>query len=599
MRVSEYIADRLSREADTVFMLAGGGAMFLNDSFSWHKDLKPVFCHHEQTCSMAAEAYARFSGKVGLVNVTTGPGGINALNGVFGAWTDSLPMIVVSGQVKRRTTLRNMGLLGKLRQLGDQEVDIISLAKSITKMATFISDVDEIPFVLEESINAAKSGRPGPVWIDVPIDIQSAQISPEKYFICNQSASNLSLKPALLKSVNETIRLIKNASRPIFLVGSGVRSAGVQKELLLISQKLNVPISTTWTAVDFIDHKSELYAERPGVVGTRSGNIILQKSDLVIVLGSRLPIRQVSYNWENFAKNAIKVGIDVDPFELSKPMVKFDLLINANLSDYVRCLAENIEGSNLKSNANKKWVRDINQIKAELPPMDLDISKKKEPLSGLNPYQFITSLWKYFDDDEIIAAADASASVIPLQIAPIKMNQRLFTNAGSASMGYELPAAIGAAFANPGRRIICLAGDGSIMLNVQELETIARYKLPIKIIILNNLGYLSIKLSQNGFFKREKGASINSGLGFPSFEGLAIANSMNYMQINALSQLKSIKKSLSSSLPALIEVLIDPEHGFQPKLGSHQKDDGTIESDTLENMTPYIDKNLLSKLMGD
>lgn len=598
MRVADYIAERLAKEADTMFMLAGGGSMFLNDAFSWHRNLKPVFCHHEQTCSMAAEAYARFSGKVGLVNVTTGPGGINALNGVFGAWTDSLPMVVVSGQVKRKTTLRNMGLVEKLRQLGDQEVDIISLAKPITKLATFVSEVDEVPFVLEESINAAKTGRPGPVWIDVPIDIQSAQIDPQNYFVCTSSHTITTDYKRVEDSINKVIELIKSSARPVFLVGSGVRSGGVEASLRWISEKLNVPISSTWTAVDIVGHDSPLYAERPGVVGTRAGNIILQKADLVIVLGSRLPIRQVSYNWENFAKNAIKVGVDVDPFELTKPMVKFDILINAHLADFMGGLERKIvDGEAGYSNA-ASWLSDVKDIKQSLPSLDAEITNKTDSNKGINPYKFIDGFWKLLDQDEIVAAADASASVIPLQIAPIKLGQRLFTNAGSASMGYELPAAIGAAFANPGKRIICIAGDGSIMLNIQELETIVRYKLPVKVVLLNNAGYLSIKLSQNTFFKRQKGADVDSGLGFPNFEMIAKGNDLHYIKIDQLTDLSRVDDFLKVDGPGFIEVIVDPDHGFQPKLGSHQKEDGTIVSDSLENMSPHIDKTLLAKLMG-
>ena len=596
MRVADYIAQRLTQESDTVFMLAGGGAMFLNDALSWCEGLHPVFCHHEQTCAMAAEAYARFNGKLGVVNVTTGPGGINAINGVFGAWTDSIPMIVISGQVKRLTTLRATGNLGKLRQLGDQEVDIISLVKPITKRATFISQVDEIPFILEESILLAKDGRPGPVWIDIPIDIQLAEMNPEKYFMCNAVATR-SIPVSLERSVNHVLKLIDQSSRPVFLVGSAVRSSGAQQKLIEISRRINVPICTTWTAVDFIDHKSAWFGERPGVVGTRAGNLITQKSDLIIVMGSRLPIRQVSYNWENFGRNAIKVGIDVDPYELSKPMVALDVLINADVASFINLLWDKTtEPSEIFDN-KKHWIENISLIKKELPVIDCSLVEKGHSDKGLNPYLFIDELWRMLNDDEIVACADASASVIPFQIASIRGTQRLFTNAGSASMVYEIPAAIGAAFANPGKRIICIAGDGSIMLNIQELETIQRYALPIKVLVLNNDGYLSIRLSQKTFFGREKGAGPDSGLSFPKLSALAKANSLSYCLVNSISDYEEMLSRLNSSKPEIIEICINPDQSFQPKLGSYRKDDGTIVSDSLEYMSPHLPKDIIDHLL--
>ena len=330
MRVVDYIAQRLARETDTVFLLAGGGAMFLNDALSWCDGLSPVFCHHEQTCSMAAEAYPRFHGKLGVANVTTGPGGINAMNGVFGAWTDSLPMIVISGQVKRRTTMRGMGQLGKMRQLGDQEVDIVSLVTPITKLATFVSEAHEVPFALEEAIRVAREGRPGPTWLDIPIDIQSAEIDPTRYFMAT-ARKHAPDSDALAGAARHVAGLIGQAKKPVVLLGSALRASGGLSKLLELARRLGLPISTSWTAIDAIDHNDPLFAERPGVVGTRAGNIIAQQADLVLVLGSRLPIRQVSYNWENFAPNAVRIGVDIDASELTKPMVDLDVMIHADL----------------------------------------------------------------------------------------------------------------------------------------------------------------------------------------------------------------------------------------------------------------------------
>ena len=580
MNVSEYIANEISKHVDHVFILTGGGAMFLNDAFSWHPNIKPVFCHHEQTCAMAAESYARFENKLGVINVTTGPGGINALNGVFGAWTDSIPMLVFSGQVKTQTTLRSNGLVGKLRQLGDQEVDIVSMVSGITKKAFYVSNSDEVPFILNEAIHLAKSGRPGPVWIDIPINIQSSNLDLNKYFFIQNNKFN---KDPAVKLTN----LLKKSKRPLLVIGSGVKGKQLKKLLVSTAEKLNIPISLAWTAVDFMSHDHRLFAERSGAVGTRAGNFILQKSDLVIIIGTRLPIRQVSYNWEKFASNAIKFYVDIDYNELTKPMVKPDYLIQSDAEFFIKKLSS----KKIDLNAKKRftdWLSVIDKIKKLLPLIDKDITLKKS--KKINPYIFTKKLWELLSENEIVVAADASASVIPFQTAKIKKNQRLYTNAGSASMGYEIPAAIGAAFANIKQRIICLAGGGSLMLNLQDLETIVRYNLPIKIILFNNAGYLSIKGSQNSFFKRTKGSIKGEEINFPCFESICKSNNMDYYFLDNLDNLQNVAKYLNNKKPVFIDVGIDPEQFFQPKLGSYINERGVIESNSLENMSPELDR---------
>jgi acetolactate synthase-1/2/3 large subunit len=431
------------------------------------------------------------------------------------------------------------------------------------------------------------------VWIDIPIDIQSAEIEPERYFICLDHDALAHRSDGLDAAVDHVIKLLQDAQRPTFLIGSGVRLSGALDLLETAAKSLKVPISTSWTAIDGIDHGHEFFAERPGVVGSRAGNFVLQNADLVIVIGSRLPIRQVSYNWENFAKDAIRVGIDIDAQELTKPLVKLDVMINADASEFLSALLKKSSGA--KSINRMEWLLEIKSIKSEFPALEASHIARGHPKGCLNPYLFIRDLWSLFAEDEIIAAGDASASVIPLQIATLAGRQRLFTNAGSASMGYELPAAIGAAFANPGKRIICLAGDGSIMLNLQELETIYRYKLPIKIVVLNNEGYLSIKQSQRGFFKREKGAGLTSGLTFPDFNLIAKANKISFAKILSAQDYDLLQFALNEEGPYLIEVKIDPDQAFEPKLGSFQKENGQIDSHSLEKMSPLLADNIHRK----
>jgi acetolactate synthase-1/2/3 large subunit len=361
-------------------------------------------------------------------------------------------------------------------------------------------------------------------------------------------------------------------------------------------RRLGLPVSTSWTAIDAIDHRDPLFAERPGVVGTRAGNIIAQQADLVLVLGSRLPIRQVSYNWENFARGATCVGVDIDASELTKPMVELDVMIQADVGAFVTALADASSGLSPNWSA---WRERIAAIKAELPPIETHLRVRGHSDTGLNPYLFVEDLWARLGDDDIVACADASASVIPFQVAPVRGRQRIFTNAGAASMGYELPSAIGSAFANPGKRIICMAGDGSIMLNLQELETIHRYDLPIKIVLFNNRGYLSINLSQQGFFGRRRGASPATGLGFPDFAAVARANSLPHYAVATTQDYGRLEEALAAPGPAFIEVSIDPDQAFEPKLGSYRLEDGTIVSNSLENMSPLIESERLQQLMQD
>ena len=594
MKVSDYIALRLSKETNHVFMVTGGGAMFLNNSFSNQKNLIPIYCHHEQSCSFAAEAYSRF-GKIGLINVTTGPGGLNALNGVYGAWTDSYPMIIISGQVKRQTTPRYTGQYEKIRQLGDQEFDIIDLSKKITKKSVFISEPEEVPFVLEELIEISKDGRPGPVWMDIPIDIQNAEINTNDYF---KSITRITQtkKSEIVKSANKVSYLIKKSKRPVILVGSAIYKNKKSVQLIKkISKKFQVPISPAWTAVDIMSSNDRFCAERSGPVGSRAGNFIVDKADLLLVLGSRVPIRQASYNFNQFAKNAKKIVVDIDKFELTKPLVKFDVKIEADISDFINALSKtSTKTNNIQS--KKKWLNTIKIIKKKLPLIDKEILEKPKNKSFINPYIFSKKLFQMLKKNEVVVCSNASVSVIPMQSVDFKKPLRIISNAGSASMGYELPAAIGAKFANKSNRVICLAGDGSIMQNIQELDLLKRYNLNIKIIIFNNEGYLSIKITQRNFFKKLDGSNKKSGISFPSFKKVADTFNLKYLKIQNEKQVYKLKKFLNSNGPGIIEVMIDPEQIYQPKLGSFKNDKGKIVSDSLDNMSPHLDQKLINEL---
>jgi len=339
MRVADYIAQTIKKYSNTIYMVTGGGAMHLNDAFG-KSGIDIVFCHHEQACAIAAEAHARITNKIQFINVTTGPGGINALNGVFGAWTDSIPMLVVSGQVKRETIVGTYGKPGGWRQLGDQEADVISMAKGITKYSICVDKIEDIRYHLEKAIYLAQTGRPGPCWIDIPIDIQATQIVPEE--LKGYTPENIPNK-INSKQYNEILDLIKNSRRPVIYIGSGVHLSNTKNDVIKFAESLGIPIVTAWNSNDLIPDSHPLYVGRPGTIGNRSGNFVVQSSDLLMVLGSRLNIRLVSYNWKSFAPKAYKIGVDIDEKELNKPTCNFDMKVVMDLKEFVPSMINLVE----------------------------------------------------------------------------------------------------------------------------------------------------------------------------------------------------------------------------------------------------------------
>lgn len=584
MRVADFIAARLVfLGVDTSFLVTGGGAMYLNDAIGAEKGLQKIYCHHEQGAAIAAEAYARVALKPALLNVTTGPGSINALNGVFGAYTDSIPMVIVSGQVKRETMLSFHPVPG-LRQLGDQEVDIIAMAKPVTKYAHLLRSVEEIADRLDEAFIAAVSGKPGPAWLDIPVDFQGA-VLPEcfeglitrKLILKNE---NVEIDP---KQLDLVIANLKNAKRPVIFAGSGIRISGMDLKLLELAEVLDIPVVTAWTH-DIFPNEHRLFAGRPGTIGTRSGNFVVQNADLLLILGSRLNIRQVSYNWQSFARNAKKIWVDIDPAEFKKPYVRPDIALIADLRLFIPALIKQISSHSWKATHAKwvDWCADINR-RFSPKPADYPISEE-----AINSYHFIAQLFSELRKDDIVVCGDATATIVPFQIGRIKSGMRLFSNSGSASMGYDIPAALGAAIANPNARIICLAGDGSSMMNIQELQTISHLGLNVLVFILNNDGYLSIKQTQRNFFKREFGSSSKSGLSFPDFIKLGEAFGFNTSELRKMAWREELTKFLKSPGPSLCNVKLDLLQEFEPRLKSKMVN-GLITTPELDDMYPFLD----------
>ena len=591
MRVADFIVARLVfLDIDTTFLVTGGGAMYLNDAIGADESLQKVYCHHEQGAAIAAEAYARVALKPALLNVTTGPGSINALNGVFGAFTDSIPMVVVSGQVKRETMLSFTPVEG-LRQLGDQEVDIVAMVKPIVKWAYLLRNAEEIAEKINEAFFHAVTGKPGPVWLDVPVDLQGA-ILPGSFddlisVPLDLSAKQLSVSTAQIDLV---ISSLKQAKRPVIIAGSGIRISGMDTELLQLAEMLDIPVVTAWTH-DIFPNDHRLFAGRPGTIGTRAGNFVVQNSDLVLVLGSRLNIRQVSYNWQSFARNAKKIWVDIDKAEFNKPYAKADITIEADLKILIPKLKNQLLGGNWKAQ-HQSWVDWCVDINSRFTPKSSDYPISKD---AINSYHFIEELFTHLNSNDIVVCGDATATIVPFQIGKIKAGMRLFSNSGSASMGYDIPAALGAAIANPKARVICLAGDGSSMMNIQELETISNLGLNVLVFILNNDGYLSIKQTQRNFFKREAGSSSASGLSFPDFQRLGEAFSFRSIELKKENWKQRLAEFMGLAGPSLCNTFLDLHQEFEPRLKSKMVD-GVIFTPELDDMHPFMDPTEISSI---
>ena len=593
MKLSDYVASKVVELGSKhIFMVTGGGAMHLNHSFGTHKELECIFNHHEQACSIAAESYYRLTNNLPVVNVTSGPGGTNAITGVYGAFVDSIGMVVISGQVKWETTVRSTGL--QLRQYGDQELDIEELVRPVTKYCKMVTEPHNIRYELEKAFYLASSGRPGPCWLDIPLNVQGAQIDPSSLQGFDPAELCEPWKKTDLANVSkEILQKIQNAKRPVIFAGGGVRLSGQHDAFLKLVEKLDIPLVTGWNAHDVIWNEHPNYAGRPGTVGDRGGNFVTQNADLILILGSRLNIRQISYNWNSFAREAYKIWVDIDEIELQKPTVKAEMQVHANLKDLIPALVNtDYLGRTLH---HKDWMEWSLERNRRFPIVLQEYWKNEK----VNPYCFVDTLFKQLKEDQIIVAGNGSACVVSFQAANLKPGQRLWTNSGCATMGYDLPASIGAHKGSGDKSIICLAGDGSIMMNLQELQTISGNKYPIKIFILNNSGYVSIFQTHRNFFNGvEVGGGPKSGVTFPNFEKLSQAFDLPYRKAEKHDELDEvIRATLAIEGPAVCEIMIDENVVFAPKLGAKQHPDGRITSPPLEDLSPFLSREVLRENM--
>lgn len=585
--ISEQIADWLvAQGVEQVFSVTGGGAMFLNQALGSHPRLKCCFMHHEQACAMAAEGYARLTGKPAVVMLTTGPGAINALNGVFGAFTDSIPMMVISGQVKRETCV-DFHELSELRQLGDQEGPIIAMAAQVCKFAQLIREPKALEVALPKAMQLAVSGRPGPVWLDIPLDIQAAT---DSLAIADFTVAPEPANPQLAEHCRTIIERLKRADRPLILAGTGVRLAAVEQRLLQLIESLDIPMATAWTH-DLIASDHPLFAGRPGTIGTRAGNFCLQNADWVLVLGSRLNIRQTSYNFNTFAGQSWLAQVDVDAAELSKPTYQPDLAVAADLAAFLTEFEQQLAGQSLPDYGDWiSWCQKVNR------DYSVVAEHQQQEDAALNPYLVVNRIFNQLRADDIVVCGNASACILPFQVGRLQAGQRLFSNSGSASMGYDLPAALGSATAAPGRRVICFAGDGSLQMNIQELQTLKTLASNVIIIVLNNSGYLSIWQTHENFFGRVVGATPTTGIEFPEFSAVAKAYGLESTVICQQSELAELDTWLEKDGPLLIDIKVDPNQPFSPRMKSRIDENGAFLTPELDDMFPFLPQETLSAI---
>ncbi len=591
VKVTDYIADFFVKHGiNHVFCVVGGGAMHLNDSFGHRADMKVLYNHHEQASAIAAEAYARIANRPAALCVTSGPGAINALNGVVGAYQDSIPMLIVSGQTKSTMTVRASGL--KLRTLGNQEFDIVSALDNMTKYAEMVMDPKRIRYCLEKAYTLAVTGRPGPCWLDIPLDIQGAYVDTNELEGYSEKDVNAE-RTDLSVIMPQIIELLKHAERPVLYAGNGIRIAGGVEVLHQLADMLHIPVVTCWDSIDLIDNESAFFCGRGGTMGDRAGNFAVQNSDVLLCIGTRLNIYQVGYNVKTWAREAKTIVVDIDPEELKKVIMRADLPVCADAVDFMEALLKEAT----QSLSIAPWLKQCQEWKKEYPVVQQHQLKECGPV---NVYAFIDILSKNLPEKAVTVVTNGSASVVGSQSYYIKKEDRFIMNCGLSSMGYGLPASEGACIANGRKMTICIEGDGSIMMNLQELQTVVTNHLPIKIFVINNGGYHQIRQTQNNIFHNGLiGVGPESGdLGFPDFEKLAAAFGMQYVAIHNNQKIQDgIHKVFADSQACICEVFVTTTQKFEPKSATKKLPDGTLVSPPLEDMAPFLSREELEKNM--
>ena len=648
MKVSDYIAQKLVDEGITdAFMVTGGGAMHLDDGLGHQPGLHCYFNHHEQACAIAAEAYARIHNKIAALCVTTGPGGTNAITGVVGGWLDSIPMLVLSGQVRYDTTAHSTGL--GIRAMGDQEFEITKAIDCMTKYSEMVLDPMRIRFCLEKSLYLAQTGRPGPCWLDIPLNVQGAYIETEALLgfdkddyeaggtgwsghgtgcsgctICMMN--KIEGKPAMIPSdvsgqgekrvklpdpvtveqAREILKKVREAKRPVINAGNGIRIGKAFDVFARVVKKLGIPVVTGWNSIDCMYDTDPLYVGRAGHMGDRAGNFAVQNSDLLLSLGSRLSIRQVGYNYPTWAREAYVIYNDIDAEELKKPTVHVDMPVHADVKDLLEKLELVLDEEEFDPNGGAKdkeavdwWIRRCQEWKEKYPVV-LPKHYEAGDDEPANVYAAIKEISRRGEEDQITVVGNGSACVVGGHAYEMKKGQRFISNSAIASMGYDLPAAIGAWVADHTKDIILVTGDGSIQMNLQELQTIVHHHMGIKIFLINNGGYHSIRQTQKNFFGEPLiGIGVDSGdLGFPSMEKLAWAYGFPYVAIHGNKELgEKVEETLAMDGPVICEVFVTLDQNFEPKSAAKRLPDGTLVSPPLEDLSPFLPDEEMDRIM--
>lgn len=578
LRAADYVAKLLvENEITQVFAVVGGGAMHLDDALGNCEGIHCIFNHHEQACAMAAEGYARVNGDMAVACVTSGPGGTNAITGVLCAWNDNIPLLVLSGQVRTDTTIASTGL--KLRQFGEQEYDIVNSVDNMTKYAEMIMDASRIRYCVEKAIYLANHGRKGPCWLDIPLDIQGMTIETDdqKPYI-----PQVNENPQMHK-IDQLLEALNKAERPVILAGSAIRGAQLYGTFRKFIAQTHIPTVAATGIVDLFPVDAQGYYGNFGTIGGRAGNFIVQNADCMLILGARLSFKQIGFNYEKFAPDAYKIMIDVDEGELIKKTIAIDLPICMDLADFFD--DQRIEKLTVRS-IDKRWLEYCEKVKENFP-----IYQKRFQISNkVNPYYFAKKLQEYIDETAIVVVGNSCASDMTRQMGIAREGQRMWGNTNCGTMGYDLPAALGASVA-AGATVYCMTGDGSIMMNIQELQTIVHNKLPVKIFIHNNEGYEAIVNTHTNFFGRLTGCTKESGISFPDFELLAKAFGIPYYLCRNHEDIdRVLPEFINDQGYGICEIRSDEKQVIEPKTKSKIMEDGKMVSPPIDDLFPFLDE---------
>jgi acetolactate synthase-1/2/3 large subunit len=587
--ISKFISDELGIQ--DIFMLSGAGSMHLTDGVACNPKLRAICVHHEQSASMALEAYARTNENFAVGYFSTGPAALNALTGLGGAWQDSVPCLFISGNVKQSTCTHSEGVPG-LRQFGVQELDIIPVVTSLCKYAAHLAKPEMVRYELEKAVSIAKSGRPGPVWLDIPMDVQSALIDPENLPSFNAIEK---MPMASKEDLDYVVKLLVNATRPVIIAGRGVRLAGARELLKDLATNFNIPVVTPYLGIDNLRHDIDVYIGKTGVKGDRAANFAMQNSDLILAIGTSLHITVVGYEYEQFAREAKKVVIDIDLTSHLKKTIKIDRLIESDARFAIEELLKTLEKAQYK--APRDWLVRCVGWKKNYP---VCLPEYKDTVDAINVYSFMERLSALAGPGDVfIGDAGSAIYAVSQGVKLIHDNQRYIPSSAMATMGYTVPAAIGVSIALKGRRVLAITGDGSLQQNIQELQTYLHYKLPIKLFIWNNDGYLSIRASQKNYFnKRYIGEGALSGVSIPDTLKIASAYGIAAARVRELQQLdEAIQKALDHDGPYILDVITPPDQPIIPAVSSRVNTDGTMSSRPLEDMAPFLDREEYARNM--